>query len=91
MEGREKERRMARRGKGRKVGGGGREGETEEGKKGERKGKREREWEGKQPARDNTYHRGMLPVTYFLQLGPTFCEFHHFPIVHSIMNPSIDG
>jgi hypothetical protein len=34
--------------------------------------------------------KGMYPVTYFLQLGPTSCSFHHFPIVHSIMNLSVD-
>lgn len=71
-----------------------REGETERGKKGgrekekERKGERERE---RGRGRLGTKHvpQGHAPVTYFLQLGPTFCEFYHFLIVHSIMNPSI--
>jgi hypothetical protein len=32
----------------------------------------------------------ILLVTYLLQLGPTLYLFHHLPIVHSILNLSMD-
>jgi hypothetical protein len=34
--------------------------------------------------------KGTSSVTYFLQVGPNFYSFHHFPNVHSVLTISMD-